>query len=155
MQQSHKSDNAQGVKISQELLLKFSNETNKLIETHSYDSFEESIHNAITGWIISNDIENTQSRDRKELSFLLFDCLKHFRTCAPNIHCNVIYTEELYYFILDLGLKKRKKYFKEVRKGFLESYLADDNSLRFETLYSLDLIENYIKKIQFLNTQVN
>ena len=153
MRQSNTNSETQCVKISNELLMEFSDVTNKLIDKFSCDSFEKSIHNAITGWIISNDIENTESKERLELTFLLFNCVTHFRFCEPSRHLNHQYPTESYQFIINLGFKKRKKYFKEVKKGFLESCLADENILRSDTMYHLETIEEYIKKIQLLYSQ--
>jgi hypothetical protein len=55
--------------------------------------------------------------------------------------------------MFELDLKKTKKYFKVFKKSFLESFIADDNTIRSNSMYHLEIIEKYVKKVQLLNLQ--
>ena len=143
------------VKLSSAQFLKLTETTNDLLDKFRSDKLEPSIFHLITGWIGDDNLENIPSKERQDIFNFFVEFLAHFKFCE-SIYLkreNLAYPEETFNFLLDLDLKKTKKYFKETKRAFLSSFLADSNEIRNDTKHYVETIQKYVKVVQLIKTQ--
>ena len=155
MQNTNNNTQTLCVELSSEQFFKLQEITNDLVDKFTPDNLKIGIFHFLTGWIGDDNLENLSSKERQDIFKFFIEITSHYEFCHSLYvkRENLAYGVESFYFIFELGLKKAKKYFKETMKAFLFSTLANDKPLRSDVLYYLEVIEDYVKKVQLIKTQ--
>ena len=155
MQNTNNNTQTLCVELSSEQFLQLQEITNDLVDKFTSDNLKIGIFNFLTGWIGDDNLENLSSKERQEIFKFFIEITSHYEFCH-SIYVkreNLTYGVESFNFIFELGLKKAKKYFKTTKKSFLESFLADENKLRSDVNYYVDIIQDYVKKVQLIKAR--